>query len=345
MALRAAFSDDLTRLSLAPYGAGGLDEFTHESLLGLEFLRRADNVRSPKGSLDRRAGDKKLWKFSETGATASKTFGADTKYATIPAAAQLETLDAGFALFKHFKAVRPSAGNTAYILSSRVNGQSYHVLRATIDENGAVTVGFEKTSGGDCAVTTSAITANASTDLLALFDPVGGTFTVYVNGASSGTPVTGLSIADGPIAGTGTAWHIAAHYNPATTSIVANTHFDGALHGFTLLSLRGLRPASGSTTLVDTYIRHSSRVWPAPQAPHVIFHYDCLSTSLTTLTDASRFKNDATVTGTPTNTGGVALGSIPANYVGYVDAATGRGDNVVGSAGRLFYETVRTSTT
>ena len=342
MPLGASLSDELTTFSLVPFGVGGLDEFTHESLLSPEYLRQADNVRLSKLSLDRRQGALKLTAFSDP--TGSKTFGADTRYATISAGSQLEDTSGGFALGMHFTAVRPSAGNTGYILSSRVNGQSYHVLSVSIDENGLVTVGFEKQSGGTASVTTSATTSGGDVSLLALLDIFAGTFTVYVNGASSGTPVTGLSASDAPIAGSGTDWHFGAHYNPATAGVVANTHFDGKLQGVTLHSLRGLRPASGTTTVVETLLKHSSRVWPAPQLPQVLFHYDMHGSSLTSLTDASRFKNHAAVTGTITSTASVALPSIPTNAVQFVTTPSGRRDNVVCSHGRLFYETLAAAT-
>lgn len=333
-------SSDST-LSLVPFGSGGLDLFTHESLLGLQFLRQADNVRNPKGSLERRKGDKKIAAFTDR--SASKTFGADTKYATIPAASQLQTLAAGFAFIFGITAVRPGAGDTGYILSSRINGQSYHVLRATIDENGLLTVGFEKASGGDCAVTTTALSSGAAARCLAIFDSVAGTFSLYVNGIANGTPVTGLTVADGPIAGALTDWHIGAHYDPATTAIVSDTHFDGKCQGFTLLSLRGMRAASGTTTMASALARHTAHVWPAPQAPNVLFNYDFFHTSTTTLYDQSRFKNHATLTGTPSNTTSLIPASvIPANFVGYLEGPDGRADNVVGSTGATFYETILT---
>jgi len=329
---------DLSSLALVPFGDGGLDEFTHESLIGPGKLRRADNIRTSRGTLERRKGAKKLVQFTDP--NASKTFGTDAKFATIPAGSRLEGLDGGFALLLHITAVRSGAGNTGYIVSSRVASQSYHVLRATIDENGLVTVGFEKRSGGDCAVTTTAIDANAETHLLALFDPVGGTFTVYIEGAASGTPVTGLTAADGPIAGSGTAWHLAAEYNPTGTAVTADTHFDGKYQGVTLLTLRGIRPASGDTTLVDTLIRHSARMWPAPQSPMCLMNFDFLHTSITDLYDSSRHKKDATMDGSLTNTAAIATGSIPANFVGHLELPSSREDNVMASGGRLYYEII-----
>jgi len=325
-------------LALVPFGTGGLDEFTDEYALTLGRLRRADNVRTATGALERRKGAKKLWQFTDPGA--SKTFGTDAKYASIPAGTHLETLDGGFALTLHITAERAGVGNTAMILSSRVSGQSYHVLRVQIDENGLLYVGFEKRSGGDCVVTTSALTASAAVDVLAIFDPVGGTFTVYVDGVSSGTPVTGLTAADGPVAGAGTAWHLGVHYNPVGATVVANTFFGGAIQGVTLLSLRGIRAASGTTTLVDTLIRHSARMWPAPQAPSCLMNFDCADTSTTTLYDSSRYKNDATMTGTPSNTSSISTRSIPSNFVGYLELPNSRGVNVIASHGRLYYETI-----
>ena len=343
MATYPTLSDDLTTFSLVPFGIGGLDEFTHESLLPPEFLRQAENIRLSKLSLDRRQGGLKLNKFSDP--SGSKTFGADTRWATIPAATQLEGLSGGFAIGGHFTAVRPGAGNTAFILSSRVSGQSYHVLKITIDENGLVSFTFEKASGGAATVTTTALTANAATNFLAILDIFAGTWTVYIDGVSNGTPVTGLAAADAPIAGSGTAWHLAAHYDPGAgpAAVVANTHFDGKIQGFVLHSLRGIRPASGTTTMVATLLKHSSRLWPAPQLPHILFMYDCHGSSILELTDASRFKNSATVAGTITSTAAVTFASLPTNAVQYVTTPSGRRDNLVCSHGRLFYETLATA--
>jgi len=341
MPVRAARAEATRIYSLVPFGIGGLDEFTHESALGPEFLRQADNCRLATLATARRAGALKLTQFSDP--TASKTFGTDAKYAKIGTASQLLIPAGGWAIAFSFTAVRPAAGKTAYIISSRVTGQSYHVIYASLDENGVLTVGWTKVTGAaDVSIASTALTAGATTHVIAIFDAVAGTFTLYVNGVSDGTPVTAIATTEKPVQDADD-WYFGVHWNPSAgpAAAVADTHFDGKLQAVTLFSLRGTRPASGTTTLAQTLVAHSRRVYPNPAMPWVLFHYDFASTSTATLYDASRHKNDGTLTGTPSNTAAIAHYSLPAHYVGYVTTPAGRGDNLVGSHGRLFYETIQ----
>lgn len=336
--------DNVEWVSVMPLGQDGLDYFTSSALLPATALQLGENIRLEDDTLARRKGAEIIYRASNV--TASKTFGATTKYGTIAAASQLELPTGGFALMLHFTAVRPSASNTGYILSSRVNGQSYHVMSVTISDSGVITVSWTKSSdSSSVSIATSAVDAAATVHLLAIFDAVAGTFTVYVNGASSGTPVTGIATTEKPIAASGTAWHVGAHYDPGVAGVVANTNFDGKVDGLCLLTLSGIDPTAGSATLTATLLKHSFRQWPTPQMDAVVFCYDFDSSSTTSDVDRSRHKNNMTLTGTPTaSSAEVALASIPTNFVGRVQRPDGTRTNLIGSYGRVFYEDVAAAT-
>ncbi|MFQ5471736.1 MAG: LamG-like jellyroll fold domain-containing protein [Dehalococcoidia bacterium] len=327
---------DAEWLDFFPLGQEGLDYETDAALASPSALVVGENVRPEDGLLARRAGARKIYQFSDS--TASRTFGADTIYATIPAG-PLSTIPAGsWVLNLHFTAVRPSGGNTAYILSSRVDGQSYHILSLTISDAGVPTLSWTKDSdASSVSIAMSAVSAGAAVHLTAVFDAALGTFTTYVDGASDGTPVTGISTTEQPKQSSATAWHVGVHYNPATSSVVANTHFDGKVDGFCFQSLRGQRIASGSPTPLSAILKHSLRQWPAPQMRSVLACYD-FDDGATSMTDRSRFENDGTITGTPTSTAAVALPSIVTNHIGRVQFTNDRIANVAGIGGALVYE-------
>lgn len=321
-----------------PLGGDGLDYQTSPALVPPSVLTVGENIRINQGVLTRRLGRRKVYAASDPGG--SKTFGAVTKYGTIPAAAQLEIPAGGWALNLHFTAVRPSGGNTAYVLSSRVNGQSYHVLSVTLSDAGVVTTTAQFQSGGSKSIASGAVSAAGTVHLLVIHDAPAGTMTQYINGVSDGTQITGLATSDALVTGTGEDWHIGVHYNPATAGVVANTNFDGKVDGLTLMTLAGTRPSEGSPTLASTLIKHSFRQWPSPWMDMVLASYDFDESSVTSMTDRSRFKNTASLTGTPTNTAAVAYSSIVTNHIGFSQFPTGRKSNLMGSWGRLFYEDV-----
>lgn len=340
MPLRVTRRENVAKLRLEPPGSGGLDLYTDENMLSERRLRRSEHVRNMTSGIERRQGAKKIATLTDS--TGSWTFGATTKYATIPAATQLQIAQGGFGIRFSITAVRPGAGNTGYILSSRVDGQSYHVVYATIDENGLLTVGWTKSSdSSDVSVTTSALTDDGAADVLAIFDAELGTFTVYVDGESNGTPVTGIDSTEKPIAGSGTAWHLGVHYNPATAGVVANTNFDGKVDAVTLFSFAGLRLTDGDPTLLATLRKWSLQQWPNPDSAMVLFQYDCDEGSGTTLEDASRFKNHGTLTGSPTATADVAYPTVLGNFVGTFEDATSERTNLVAAGGALYYEVIQ----
>ena len=130
---------------ISPIGAGGLDLFTDPALLGPGFLQRGENIRAGTLALERRKGGLKL--FRGTDNTGALTFGATTKYATVTYAAHLSVPAGGWAFMVHITAVRPSGGNTGYILSSMPNSAAYHVLKVTISDAGVVTVAWRDSAG------------------------------------------------------------------------------------------------------------------------------------------------------------------------------------------------------
>ena len=333
MALRTSHGDSGEVLTLGtpehPLFEGGAEYSLHASSLSPAYSPRIENGDLTNGVVSRRTGAKKIYKASD--ATGSKTFGATTKYALLTAATQLLLPQGGWAALLHFTAVRPSAGNTGYIWSSRPTAVAYHIILVTISDAGVVTVTWRDTGGSTRTVATSAISANAVTHLLAYYDASAGTFTVYVNGASSGTPLTGLASTLQPAQDASVAWAFGVEKQTGA-AVTANTNFDGACDDFVLF--RNPPP-------VAMLLKHSGRGWPNPGDDRVVFHYSFDGSSTTSLTDHSWFKNHATLVGTPTNTGAVAMSSMNCNYLGSIGRPDGSKVNLYGSHGRLFYESMR----
>lgn len=331
---------DAEPVEYAPFGLGGVDMFTEPSLLPPEVMALAENTHSTDLGLSRRPGSAKLARLTDTGG--SKTFGATTKYALLTAASQLLLPKGGFAFKCSFVATRPSGGNTAWIVSSRPNGQTYHVFKVTLSDAGVITATFRDTGGSDRTTSTAAVDAGATVHFLVVLDVVAGTWTAYVNGQASGTPLTGLSSSIQPIQTASVAWAFGVEKETGV-AVTANSNFDGALDAITLFTLSGLRPSTGTTTVVDMLRAHSARQWPSPEMDMVVFNYDCDSTSTTVLYDSSRFANNASLVGTPSNTSAVAYNSPVGNYVGYFDQPDGGAYNLAAAYGTLYYEQVRRS--
>lgn len=320
---------------LSSPGRLGVDLDTADGLLPDGAFRRLENVRLSDQALSRRPGSGRL--FEATDNTGSMTFGADTKYATIPATSQLLLPKGSWGIRASVTAVRPSGGNTAYVLSSRPNGQTYHLLRITLSSAGVFTVEWRDTGGNTRSVATSAVSAAAAAHLLAIFDAPAGTFTVYVDGVASGTPLTGLASTTQMAQDSGVVWAVGVEKETAA-AVTANTHFDGAVDALTLFSMPGIRPSSGSPSLVDTLRKETFREWVNPASGMVRFHYGLNETVGTTMYDASDYKSHGTYVGTPTPSTKVALSRPVGNYVGTFQNASGVTSNLVAAGGRLFYE-------
>lgn len=331
---------DTEPVEYAPFGLGGLDMFTEPSLLPPEVMALAENTHSTDLGLSRRPGSAKLARLTNTGG--SKTFGATTKYALLTAASQLLLPKGGFAFKCSLVATRPSGGNTAWVVSSRPSGQTYHVFKLTLSDAGVITATFRDTGGTDRSTATAAVDAGATVHFLAILNTVAGTWTAYVNGQASGSALAGLSPTIQPIQTTGVAWAFGVEKETGA-AVTANTNFDGALDALTLFSLNGLRPSTGTATAVDMLRTHSSRQWPSPEMDMVLFNYDCDNTSTTVLYDSSRFANNASLVGTPSNTAAVAYNSPVGNYVGAFDQPDGGAYNLAAAYGTLYYEQVRRS--
>jgi len=340
---RVATARDTEPVTLSPFGAGGVDFFTAPALLPPEMLAAGYNLRSSDLGLSRRLGAVKVAQLTSGGA--SKTFGADTKYATIAAASQLLIPRGGFAIRVSFTAVRPAGGNTAFILSSKPSGAGYNVFKVTLSDAGVPSITFRDDAGNDWTITGTARTAGMPIHLIAIYDAYAGTFTMYINGVSQGTPITNMGALVRP-SQTATDWFIGVEKETGA-GVTANTHFDGAVDALTLFSLAGTRPSVGTPTLASVLVRHSFRQWPTPQMESVLFNYDMDGTGLSTLPDTSRYENNATVTGVITSTSEVAYASPLGNYVGTYEGAgatdleMGAAYNLAAANGTLYYETIR----
>ena len=332
---RSAFQDAADVLVLRPPAPGGVDLFTHAASLPPGFARQLENVRLARSVLERRPGDVKVYRASNP--CGSKTFGTTGRYATIPAAAQLLLAYGGFAL--HFSVLATRAAAACQLLHGQDGTDSDPPFDVSLSTGGVLTAKVNWDGGGSASVSSAALTDGSTQHGLFVYDAPSGTVTLYLNGSSVGTPVSALGSAKRPVQTANMAWLVAAK---KTAAAVVSLPFAGAIDSLTLFSLAGARPASGTTTLLATLLRHSRHQWSDPLADNVIFNYD-LDVAGAVMRDTSVHANHATVTGTPTDSAEVALASIQCNFVGGFDANDGSRVNVFVSAGRLFYETVRSA--
>lgn len=318
-------------LTLRPIGAGGVDLFTDPSALVPAVLSRLENIDLSQGVAERRLGALKLAQLAAPATYGkSRTFAATTKYMTF--APPLIPMG-GFAFYRHFTAVRTA--NTSWLLSSRPAGQTFHILKVTLSSAGAIAATWRDSGGSDRTVTTAAVSDGAVVHLFGIYDAFAGTYTLYVNGASSGTPLTGLASTLKPDQSTAT-WALGVEKETGA-AVTANTNFDGLDDGFTLFSLRGLRPSSGTTTLVEMLRRHSARAWPSPQAPFVLANYALDEASGTVAYDSSNGRNHGTYVGSPSVTNPVALLSAPVNCIARTDTPSGK-TNIAVAFGAMNYQ-------
>ena len=330
---RSVQHESAQTLNLRPPVTEGADYFTSPADLEPGFLRQSENVRFRDRRLSRRLGPQKVYRASSP--CGSKTFGTTGKYATIPAAAQLLVGYGGFAL--HFSVVASRGAATAQLLHGQDGADSVPPLDISLSTSGVLTALVNWDAGGSSSVVSAALADGSTQHGLFVYDAPSGTLNLDLNGVAVGTPVTGLGSAKRPVQTANMAWLVAAK---KTAAAVVSQPWIGAIDSLTLFSLAGARPASGTTTLLSTLLAHSQRQWPTPQMDCVLFNYD-MDAAGAVMKDSSLFANNATVTGTPSDTGEVALSSIPMNFVGALDAADGSRSNLIGSAGRLYYQTVR----
>lgn len=320
---------------MSPPARLGVDLQTADSLLQEGSFRRLENVRISTQALVRRMGSARV--FEATDNTASRTFGANTKWATIPAAAQLLLPKGSWALRTSFVATRPAAAATAFLLSSRPAAQTYHVLRVILSDDGVVTVEWRDSAGATHSVAAAAVSDGATFHLLAIFDAPSGTFTVYNAGASTGTPLTGLASTLQLAQDAGVIWAVGIE-KETSAAVTADTFFPGAIDALELFSMPGTRPAEGSPSLVDTMRKHTFRQWPNQGSAMLRFQYGMDEASGTSMIDSSDWKNHGTYVGAPSSSSKVARSRPLGNYVGTYQNASGNTFNLVAAGGALYYE-------
>lgn len=242
----------------------------------------------------------------------------------------------GFGLKHSFRADRPSGGNTAHVISSKVSGKAYGPVSLTLSDAGVVTVAFRKESDeSEVSVSFTAVTDGADFHLLAVYDPVAGTFTGYRAGDAEVVSTSGIGGDEQPMQDAAD-WYFGVDTNGSGTP-VANTEFDGLVDAFTLFQFKGIDLSGGMLT---TLRRFAWMAWTNPGSKTVLAQFDMDQISGSEVPDRSRYRNNATITGTLTQDSEVAITAYPGNFTGIVRNLGGRRDNVVVQGGRLFYETL-----
>lgn len=314
----------------------GVDLWHRPTALPPNVLSRSENTDFQRGEAERRAGAVKVAQLAVQGTNgASRTFGADTKYAKVSANSALLIPIGGFFALWHFVATR--GASTGWLFSSRQTGQTYGVLWAWLTTGGLLEVFVRWTNNSTTTLTTAALADGSTQHAFLIYDDVLGTLKLYLNGDVAASETPGASLQPNQTAGID--WYFGVEWNPSTPGVSANTHFDGRFDGFTLGTLRGLRPASGDVTFQETARRLSACVWPTPQMDCILAHYDMDEASGTVMYDRSNRKNHGVYVGGPSVSLPVAQLSAPCHHIGRIVRADGT-FNQVGSWGSLFYQPV-----
>lgn len=331
-------------------GRWALDQQTSPSALPPGRYAIGEHLRLSRGLVARRDGIRRVAVLADpTAADGSWTFGSDAKYASVPAhAAQLVPAGAGFAILFHGTAVRPASTKTAHYLASRATGETYGPFSITLSDAGVPRVAWRKESDeSEVAITGTALAAGADLHGAMVYDPYtsGGKFSLLINGADDGTPVTSVGATEQPMQDN-PLLHFGAQWNPdaGPAAIVADTFWPGKIDSCTLLVFNGRsinETGRGGKTLLDTIRRWAFQDWPNPESAMVRWHYAFDETSGTQLTDASRHKNHGTLVGSPTSTAGVARRVVNGQHVGVMELTSGARLNVVAAGGAIHTESVR----
>lgn len=320
-------------------GTTGLDLFTHDSLLPPTALRTAEHVRLSNGALERRPGSVRLDALSASRTALS--FGAAGDYGVVTAATHMLIPRGGFAVRLSFKATRPSASNTAYLFSSRASaGKNYGWLTVTLSDAGVSTWEWRKESDESAvSIASTAHAADATVHALFVFDADAGTTTLYIDGVSDGTPVTGISSDEQPMQDAVDWWFGANHDGSAVA--VANTEFLGDIDAWCVFAFRNTNISEGSNTLLSALKRHTLMEWPNPRGSMVVSCFDFNDASVATEPDRSRHSADITYSGTPTKDTALARSVVLGQHVGVLQRPTGERVNLIGWQGRIAAQTVR----
>lgn len=330
-------------------GEWSLDMQTSARALPSGRYAVGDNLRLDRGLVARRDGSRRVAILTDvTAAAGSWTFGTTGKYAQVPAAAQQLIPVGGFALAFHFSAARPSAGNTAHYLATRVTGKTYGPFSVTLSDAGVVTAAWRKESDESAvSIASTAQADGASVHGWLVYDPYtsGGKSNLIINGADDGTPVTAIGAAEQPMQDNPLV-HFGVQWNPdaGPAAPVANTQFLGKCDSSTLFAFNARSisdTALGGSTLMATLRKWVFQDWPNPESAMVRWHYAFDEGTGTQLTDSSRFKNHGTITGAASATAGVARRIVNGQFVGVLEQTSGARLNVVASGGAVSTESVR----
>lgn len=319
-------------------GRGHLDLNAHETVRDDLALTRSDNCRMDTFVLRPRLGMRKVHVETDPAETnGSWALGSDhTTHAIATFASNMLIPEGGFAIHHSFVADREAS--TAYVLSSRHSaGKDYGPITITLSSAGAITAEWRDSSETAHSITSSTVSDGATVHLWLIFDAVAGTTTLYLDGASSGTALTGLSSTLKPMQDS-LDWWFGANHN-GSGSAVSGTGFNGRNDSTYVLAFRGLDPSS----LVTRLRKNCWKEWTNPDSSMVLMHYDWNESSGTTVTDRSRFKSDMTMNGSPSSEAGLVYAADCGQFIDTLHDAGGGKTNVVVLGGRVLSEQVRDS--
>ena len=340
-------------LELKPLGADGLDLITTPTVVASRGVVVARNVVLFDG-IQRRAGFRKVAKLTDAGAAyGAKVFGSDTKYGyfTPPLIGA-----GGFAFWISCRAVR--SGGVDWLLdSAQEAAYARYVFRVAIDTTGFLQFVVMWSDGTISSIDSAVVSDGSEQHMLVVFNPKAGTLTMYLNGAVSGTPVTGLASTKKPWQSNAVPWYVGASYN-TPVGIFANSAFSGAIDDIGCIALAGVDIEDADATLelprlsmLDELRRRNWQEWPCETSGMLLFHFgldepvteEDYSPGVGVMYDSSERAQHGVYVGTPTNTTRVARRSQNGQFMGTVRRAA-VGDlrdgrlNLCVAGGTVYYE-------
>lgn len=316
-----------------------MDLQTSRSAVRPDALSRHEHGRIERGVVQKRRGDRKVWRASDPGG--SVAFIGGSAYGYVESSSAPAIPYGGFAVRWIATCTRPSSGNTAWMWSSTISLANGSVLGARLSDAGVLTVSWRDTAGTTHTATSAAISAGATVGVVALYDAVRGTYGLWIDGEPSGTGETGLA-SDLRPAQNAIRWMWGHLWDPGAgpAAIVASTNFTGAMDGWALLALRGLGAQDGSPTFLDMLRRTTWQEWPWPGGDLTLMCFDWNGATATAAADRSRARRTM-VLASPTLGASIAHRAEQFNLVKCRSAGDGTRTNFVAVGGELYTESMR----
>lgn len=334
--------------TFSPIGQRGLDLASLVDAADPDSLVIAHNVRHDRGDIRRRDGMQIVQTLANPqDAGGAVSFATSAQYAYAPWHAAQEFPLGPWAIFFHFKAVRPASnpGNhlgRTIMLREVADGTHKSSYGFELAQNGTFSAHFTRDSDSTRYTCSTVVAADALIDGFLFWNPYDGAtgrLSLYVLNVLASS-VTGPG-ADAVVLRSASARLTWGQSSSGTipTNLETDTAFIGGIvDAFTALSWPGRDPLiarSNGRSLIDTCRRYARQSWPNPLESQ--FHYDFDGNG----NDLSWSANHATVVGAPTYVARIAYPVCMGQHIGSYDKTNASRELLAVCGGRLFIQSLR----